>query len=1015
MPSTFLLSKAIPIFAITSMMIFLGSELRAGEPAKAETLPAAKAFRAILSARTDAGLFVFSPEDPQHFDLQIRDVSGKGQTLRFVFRVFDGSGQIWHRREQEVVLKAGAEANVPLNLQTGNWPLGPYDGEVAIFLSRSDSSPVWRRAFRMGIISSNELSKARPDEFLYGLDASNRWIYHPKTPEGFAWYRIMGVDILRDLGGKGMRETPDEVGLALEELRRENLMGMLSIDPPKDRVPQERKRNLQTKVAFIEETMKRYAGQGPGRISYVEVGNEPDLPVFYPGSMDEYIADYSAIYEAGKRGAAAAGLQAADTVIMNGGLSFAGETGKKRAKEFLEQVNPETLDAVAYHGHGPGIEAERSAYLRAKEILDQRGLDHLRLIETESGFSGGDQRGLMAQARTVVEKMTFAQSVHMPVFFYFRLFMEGIGSEGGYGMSDGFVEPRPSILAYRNMVEQLRHHRFVASLDAEGGTGTLGAHAFLFQELDLLGQPTGRKVVVAFSEYPKTVNLLLQLDVAQVNVDGLQVADLFGNAAPTDLLEGNLANIPVGIDPVYVMWKSAGAAESVAVSNPLLQVLGERDVVEGETTKLLLKMRNPGEREATFELRAQLASRTGGVVTPTSSQLRLGAHQSADVPIEVRLEAADVPLSMPRLWRVFIDPDREKLTKDLLEKIPESLPTAMGSKEGEMVWAPDMRIHFGKLASGIREKRAGVAYATIISPTETQLSVAASADWYMAWYVNGREVYNTLETGNAHGGLGDHTFELPLRKGANTVAVLVLSGSHGWDVQFGGPKERAIAVTNGLDPDHLEIEVICDGKRLLHQIEPLGMIPAVPVLPEEFVTGDSLAWNRIDPVVVAGEETITNLWVKEPQQDRWYGGKGDLSATVWMASDATHFYLAVEATDDHFVTPSGDEEIPDHDSLRVVLADEAGNPLLDTSAALGSQGILQQFSNKTQAPVWHILRIAKKTFYLLAVPSEVVGDTTFRVNLLLRDNDSGFLKQTLGLGNVEAPAEGMLSALRDSP
>jgi len=71
--------------------------------------------------------------------------------------------------------------------------------------------------------------------------------------------------------------------------------------------------------------------------------------------------------------------------------------------------------------------------------------------ETESGVSAGDRPGLIEQARTVVEKMTYAQSVGEPFLIFFRLFKEGQGHESGYGLTENLVEPRPSVMAYRNM------------------------------------------------------------------------------------------------------------------------------------------------------------------------------------------------------------------------------------------------------------------------------------------------------------------------------------------------------------------------------------------------------------------------------------------------------------------------------------------------------------------------------------------------------------------------------------
>ena len=42
------------------------------------------------------------------------------------------------------------------------------------------------------------------------------------------------------------------------------------------------------------------------------------------------------------------------------------------------------------------------------------------------------------------------------------------------------------------------------------------------------------------------------------------------------------------------------------------------------------------------------------------------------------------------------------------------------------------------------------------------------------------------------GGLADHLFNLPLKKGRNVLSALVLSGSGGWRLEFGGPKRNRL-------------------------------------------------------------------------------------------------------------------------------------------------------------------------------------------------------------------------------
>ena len=329
-----------------------------------------------------------------------------------------------------------------LAFDTTGWPLGPYDGRLELFLNDQGTNPICTRAVRLGVVSTARLEKARPGEFLYGLDPANSGFVSTHGPDAFAYYRLMGVDILRNIWDKGMPETVENAGQALKELAAEGVQGMIMTDPPKSPNPDTRARQLLEKETLLKEIARRYAGRGPGKLRYFELGNEPDLPDFYPRPISEYLESYNGMYEAIKAGAKSKGLADDDTVVMNGGLSFANKEADRRAREFLDLVNIQKMDAIAYHGHGPGIGAERKAYERVYAAANSAKKGGKAYEETESGVFGNDRAALILQARTAVEKMVYGQSVGLPTFFYFRLFMEG-GVESGYGMTDRLVEPAP--------------------------------------------------------------------------------------------------------------------------------------------------------------------------------------------------------------------------------------------------------------------------------------------------------------------------------------------------------------------------------------------------------------------------------------------------------------------------------------------------------------------------------------------------------------------------------------------
>lgn len=75
-----------------------------------------------------------------------------------------------------------------------------------------------------------------------------------------------------------------------------------------------------------------------------------------------------------------------------------------------------------------------------------------------------------------------------------------------------------------------------------------------------------------------------------------------------------------------------------------------------------------------------------------------------------------------------------------------------------------------------------------MSGRDQTVKMGASADWWMTWTVNGKQVYTTLPQGNGSAGSPTgHVFDIPLKKGRNIIAVKVLAGSQGWVIQIADP------------------------------------------------------------------------------------------------------------------------------------------------------------------------------------------------------------------------------------
>ncbi len=150
-------------------------------------------------------------------------------------------------------------------------------------------------------------------------------------------------------------------------------------------------------------------------------------------------------------------------------------------------------------------------------------------------------------------------------------------------------------------------------------------------------------------------------------------------------------------------------------------------------------------------------------------------------------------------------------------------------------------------------------------------------------------------SGNRGGTLADHTFDLPLHKGRNLIAAEVLSGSGGWALQFGGPKERQIAVSAGDDPDHFSITATGAASGSL--VVPVSIQPTLPRLDASTALDDFATWQPREPLAVLDETAVKNLWMKEPDSTKWYAGAGDLSAVVWLYEGDKYLELFLAVTE----------------------------------------------------------------------------------------------------------------------
>ena len=100
------------------------------------------------------------------------------------------------------------------------------------------------------------------------------------------------------------------------------------------------------------------------------------------------------------------------------------------------------------------------------------------------------------------------------------------------------------------------------------------------------------------------------------------------------------------------------------------------------------------------------------------------------------------------------------------------------------------------------------------------------------------------------GTLADHTFNLPLKKGRNLIVVEVLSGTQGWSFDFGGPKERQVAVTSGNDPDQISATETSGGQTSNPVAVSIQLQDVVPPIDATAPMDQLSTWMPLEPLAV---------------------------------------------------------------------------------------------------------------------------------------------------------------------
>lgn len=837
--------------------------------------------------------------------------------------------QLW-KRSVPVTIPAGVSGTCPVSVATTDLPRGVYT--LAI-----DVAGLIRTETLITLSDETPIAKAKDGDFLYGTDIGGPWTDARKLD----WADFMGFDLIRNCARTQTNDHADLDG-AIAELKRRGLRGHLMADPAWNSDAAKRTEADAKTAEYLT-----WAATAHGDfLKWYELGNEPDLPFFFGGPTDAYVDGYRTLRNAIKQ-------HDAESVVLNGGLCFAGKEAWTRAHEIVAKMPANEIDAWAYHGHGPGATAERNAWERQDKAVTGAGKQQIIYIETESGLFANDPPTRRRQAQTIVEKLVYVQSKGAPVFFWFSLNMAG--RDWGYSTIEREREGRPAALAGRTMMQALKGLKWQAALDLQAPE----AEAHLFAAAD------GRRCAVLWSDRGDITRLIAIGPGATA-----LCTDLWGNQTPAASAGPGCVQVAVGADPLFVSWRTTDPTFTVTVPPPALVLPAVLNVVPGQRAVLPIALRNPTAVALAGTLHLTVVG--GAPVKPTVQEQAVQLAASGTANATATFDVAAIATSAwPRQWTVFAPLDGE-IDPGGFSAIPSTI--ANSSKDVRpLVGIPDgLDLDLAALCGGVAEKKQALCFATLVADRDSTIEIGASADWWMEWYVNGQRVFSTIDGGNqAPQQILAHVFTVQLKRGSNLLAVRVLSGSGGFRMVAGGPDELAAARRERAgEPDAVRVE-LRNGTQVLasepvpvHVLRPVDALDPVPL---------ATATDWTTQVVDGQLGSVTNLFAAQPESARWYQGPADLSARIWLRQSTEGLVVAMAVRDDL-------DRPGDHAVVRC-----AAGATLD---------------QRWEQPFTRLKRddTARLTWYQLTIPRARVGTARFAIQVEVHDDDWGEEKQWAAWG-----------------
>lgn len=545
--------------------------------------------------RTESSLGIYRMGEPVRMIVAFPSASD-GASRKVAWEVRDWKGRV--KLEHTATIPADSVDGAIIRLS--DLPNGWYEAKFQV-----DNQPLTAQSF---VVVGDY--KSRGETFRYGICAHFPRLSHSDHEKANELLERLGIDIFRfEVSWAEVQKKKDgpftfeRFDAISEDLKKLSIEPAILLDygvpwastapagvPYADtfRYPPQ----MEPWLAYVRAVQGRYGKTA----RYWEIWNEPDIS-FWKGSVEDYEVLFS-------RTATELARLDPKAEIMNGGFAMVSrQPNPDFMSRFVAGADRTHWSLFAWHDYMT-LSETRQRIAQAEKLMSKNGFS-LPLWMNEGGFHTLMPGGEVAQAVTLVKKITSVVAAGGKSYFWYSLWDEGAledDTEGHFGLAKSNFQPKPAYAAYRELIARLADRPALKPVPA----GSASDFCIIdFGARKSGTAPGGMSVIWRDTPGPDEPVWV----AGESPTSRLRVFDLMGAPEKTEFTGGGI--VLIGEDPRYIESLNGGSIQI----RRILEIPSRSVIREGQAGKISIPVTNP--LAITSEIRAELGWRgtNGSFVT----------------------------------------------------------------------------------------------------------------------------------------------------------------------------------------------------------------------------------------------------------------------------------------------------------------------------------------------------------------------------------------------------------------